>query len=133
MLTAFSLPMGKKVRSTSGWTFLMYSLNARESIARSWLSTKSRIVLTVESPFTEVIMYFNLVDNSGDESFFIFLRPSNSASIFFSSEWVKILKVTTAFVLGNVNENSFTFGVIKDTSNGLLSIILKSTVSSCPL
>ena len=97
ILTALSVPWGKKVKSTSGCTCFMYSLNARESRANKCLSINSRIVFTSRSPLTDVIMYFKRVDNSGDTFLLNFFKPSNSWFIFLSSELFKILNVNLLF------------------------------------
>ena len=79
------------LRSTSGCVFLICSLNALESLANKKLSTKFLISFVSSLPFTEVIMYFNLVESSGEEFLFIFFNPANSLSTFFSSAPVNIL------------------------------------------
>ena len=77
----------------SGWIWLVYSLRALESLASRALSTNPLIVGGSESPLTEVIIYFNLVDTSDESSFLNFFNPSNSWFIFVSSPWVNNLKV----------------------------------------
>ena len=78
-------PSNSNVRSISGCVSLICSLKDLESLANKKLSTNSLIFLLSFSPFTEVIKYFNLVDNSGEAFLFTFLSPLNSASIFASS------------------------------------------------
>ena len=88
--------VGKKVKSMSGWIWFIYSLNALESLAKREVSTNFLIVGGSVSPLIEVIMYFNLVDNSGFASLFNLLSPSNSCFTFISSPCVKSLKVIEA-------------------------------------
>ena len=76
--TDFVVPEGKKVKSTSGWICVTYSLNALASRARKAVSTNSRIVFFSLSPLTEVTMYFKRVVSSGEPSLFSFFKPSNS-------------------------------------------------------
>ena len=78
-------PSKSNDKSTSGWVSLMCSLNDLESLANKKLSTNSLTFLFSVSPFTDVIRYFNLVDNSGEAFLLIFLIPLNSASILDSS------------------------------------------------
>ena len=70
-----------------------------------YLSTNSLIFLFSGSPSIEVIIYFNLVDNSGVLVFDNLLSPSNSLLMLFSSLWVRSLNVIDVWVDGNVNDN----------------------------
>ena len=82
-------------------------LSALESIASKKLSTNSLTSLVPVSPLTDVIIYFNLVLNSGAAFLFIFFNPSNSLSILLSSAPVKILYVIGVLEWGKIKENSF--------------------------
>ena len=91
-----------KTKFVLGCISIMWFLNALESIANNWLSTKFLIVDLVLSPSMDVITCFNLVDTSADAFLFIFLRPFNSASIAFSSLCVKNLNVISIYNVGNI-------------------------------
>ena len=122
-----------KTKFVSGCISIMWFLNALESIANNWLSTKFLIVDLVLSPSMDVITCFNLVDTPADAFSFIFLRPFISASIALSSLWVKNLNVISFLDVGKVKGNSFLPSLNKDSSKTLSSILVKSIFTVSPL
>ena len=118
---------------TSGCLALISSLRALESIANKCLSTNSLTVFFSLSPSTDVIIYFNLVDKFGELFLLIFLNPSNSLSILYSSCPSIILNVILALLWGKVKGNSLTPTFkISFLENGVLLISVKSTVCNSP-
>ena len=99
----------------------MYSicfLNALASIASKLFSTKYLMVFVSYSPLIEVIVCFNLTTPS-DPVLLIFLRPSISLSIVFSSFCVNNLNVTFTFDDGKTKSNSFFPSLSKSSFNYL--------------
>ena len=102
-MTPLESEVGKKVRSTSGWVFFMCLRRVFESLANSRLSTNSLIVEMSLSPSTEVIINFNLVDNSADD---IYSLIKEFLKDFEKKEWENTLRKKKTFPI-NASNNIF--------------------------
>ena len=96
------------------------------------MSTNSLTVFFSESPFTDVIICFIRVDNSGLDFLLIFFKPLISLPIAISFPCVIRLNDISILEVGKVYKKLFNFAFLTSSCKGLSSNVVRSTVCSSP-